>query len=150
MKVKPLGVAVVATLTLVSAFAFFFLQLLLIGLSAVGGPPPSGTSYATPWSFFAPLFLAALALAVSIGQFLGARWAWYASMAFWIVLLFISAWFLYGANFANGTIWFDHQMSWSFTGGFEGFLAVLTISIIYGIGCLAYFSSKKPREYFRV
>jgi hypothetical protein len=150
MKVKPLGVTVVAALTLMSAFAFFFLQMLLIGLNAVGGPPPSGTSYTMPWSFFAPLFLAACALAVSIGQFLGARWAWYASMAFWIVLLSISAWFLYAADFANGTIWFDHQVSWSFTNGFEGFLAVLTIFIIYGIGCLAYFSSKKPREYFRI
>lgn len=148
MKFRPLGVTTVAALTLMSALALFYLQMIFIALSAVGGPPPSGTSYTLPWYYFVPLFLAAWAFAVSIGQFLGAQWAWYASMAFWTVLLPIFGWYAYMIDFANGIIWLD-QSGYFLWYGFEGFLASLT-PLIYSVACLACFSSRKPREYFHV
>jgi hypothetical protein len=46
-------------------------------------------------------------LEASIGQFLGAKWAWYASMAFWIVLLLTFSWYTFAIDFAHGIIWLD-------------------------------------------
>ena len=44
MKKRPIGVTVVAVLTMFTALVFGFFQILVIALSAVGGPPsqPSG------------------------------------------------------------------------------------------------------------
>jgi hypothetical protein len=148
MRFRPIGVTTVAVLTLMSAVALFYLQMILIVLSAVGGPPPSGTSYTLPLYYFVPLFLAAWALAVSIGQFLGSRWAWYASMAFWIVLLPIFGWVAYMIDFAHGIVWLD-EWGYFLWYRFEEFLATL-VPLAYSIGCISYFLSRKRREYFRV
>jgi hypothetical protein len=131
-----------------SALALFWLQILFIVLSAIGGPPSPGTSYTLPLYLLVPLFLAALALAASIGQFLGARWAWYVSIAFWIILLSHFVWYAYMIDFAHGIIWLD-RWGYFLWYGFEGFLATLT-PLLYSIGCLAYFLTRKPREYFHV
>jgi len=147
MSSRPVGVTVVSALTLMSALALFYGQMVLIALMSVGGPPPSGTSYSLPWYYFFPLFLAAWALLVTIGQRLGAKWAWYASMVFWIVLLLIFGWVAYMVDFASGIIWLD-EWGYLVGYGFVEFLLTL-IPLVYGIGCISYFLSRKPREYFR-
>jgi hypothetical protein len=145
---RPLGVTATAALTLLSALALFLLQLVLVALSAVGGPPPSGTSYTLPLYYYIPTFLACCAFAVSIGQFLGAKWAWYASIAFWIILLIFFGWAAYLIDFSHGIIWLD---AWGYfvSYGFQEFLATL-IPLIYAAGAIAYFLTKNVRDYFHI
>jgi hypothetical protein len=117
-------------------------------LSALGGPPPAGTSYALPFYYYIPIFLACYALAASIGQFLGAKWAWYTSIAFWIILLAFFGWAAYVIDFSHGIIWLD---AWGYfiSYGFEEFLATL-IPLFYASGSLAYFLTKNVRDHFRI
>jgi hypothetical protein len=145
---RPTGVTTIAVLTLLSALALFLLQFVLIALSAVGGPPPAGTSHTLPFYFYIPIFLACFAFAVSIGQSLGAKWAWYTSIAFWITLLTFFGWVAYVIDFSHGIIWLD-EWGYFISYGFEEFLATL-IPLFYASGSLAYFLTKNVRDYFRI
>ena len=65
MKKRPIGVTVVAVLTMFTALVFGFFQILVIALSAVGGPPsqPSGL----PPVLLFPSLVAFLVFVLSIG-----------------------------------------------------------------------------------
>lgn len=144
MKKRPMGVTVVAVLTMFTALAFGFLQILVIGLSAVGGPPsrPSGL----PPVLLFPSLVAVLVFALSIGQLAGARWAWYGSIVFWVLCLIGFGWFAYIVNFSHGVIFLD---PWGYfvLHSFIGFLLTL-VPLVYAAGCIRYFLTRNVRGYF--
>jgi len=146
---RPVGVTVVAALTLTMALILFFFQLVLIALTAIGGPPPPETSYSLPLTFFIPSFLAVFALSVGIGQLLGAKWSWYASIAFWIIFIAYFGWFAYVLDPIYGLIQLDQYAYPDVLYVFAGLLLSLS-PLAYGVGCLMYFLRKSTRAYFGV
>lgn len=146
---RPVGVTVVAALTLTMALVLFFLQLVLVALTSIGGPPPSGTSYSLPLTFFIPSFLAVFAFSVSIGQLLGAKWSWYASIAFWIIFIACFGWFAYVWDSSYGLIRLYLYPYPEVLYVFAGLLLSLS-PLAYGGCCLTYFLRKSTRAYFHV
>ncbi len=143
-KRRPLGVTVVAALTLLAALALGFLQMLVIGLSAVGGPPsrPSGL----PPVLLLPVVGAFVSFALAIGQFDGERWAWYGSIGFWVVCLIVFGWFAYWIDFSQGVIFLD-RWGYFVWYSFIGFLLTL-MPLIYAAGCITYFLTRRAKSYF--
>jgi hypothetical protein len=146
---RPIGVTVVAALTLTMALVLFYLQLVLLALTAIGGPPPSGTGYSLPLTFFIPSFLAVFAFSVSIGQLLGTKWSWYASIAFWIIFIAYFGWYAYVLNLSYRLIRLDLYPYPDVLYVFAGLLLSLS-PLIYGGCCLTYFLRKSTRTYFHV
>jgi hypothetical protein len=109
---------------------------------AVGGPTPSRPSGFFILIYLSPLLAAMSGLVISIGQFGGLRWAYYASIVFWIVLLPCFGRLVYVFDFRNGVIFLRE---WVFN--FHGFLIFLgTVTpLIYNLGSLIYFLTKTPR-----
>jgi hypothetical protein len=150
MAKRPIGVTLVATLTMMFAIALGFFQVIFSLLAAVGGPTPSGFPGTGLFCliFLGPLFLAVSGFVISIGQFEGSRWAYYASMIFWIVLLPCFGLLVYVVDFLNGVIWLGGRGNFSFH-GFLIFLATIA-PLVYSAGSLIYFLTKTPRAYFRL
>jgi len=146
---RPIGVTVVAALTLTMALVLFYLQLVSLALTAIGGPPPPETSYSLPLTYFIPSFLAVFALSVSIGQLLGAKWSWYASTAFYIIFIAYFGWYAYVLNLSYGLIRLDLYPYPDVLYVFAGLLLSLS-PLAYGGCCLMYFLRKKTRAYFHV
>jgi hypothetical protein len=144
LKKRPVGVTVAAVLTIFTALAFGFLQILIIGLSAVGGPPsrPSGL----PPVLLFPSLVAVLVFVLSVGQLDGARWAWYGSIVFWVCCLIGFGWFAYMVDFSHGVIFLD---PWGYFVwySFIGFLLTL-VPLVYAAGCIRYFFTRNVRDYF--
>jgi len=143
---RPIGVTIVAILTIIFGAALFFLFTLFVALSAVGGPHQSGTSYQLPIIFYVPLLLSVIAFVVSIGTLARARYVWHASMMFWIffVLFFVWCYTFMG-------VW--HWMFYLEGGDWYKLLSIARIlflpsPFIYSVGCSIYFLTKTPREYF--
>lgn len=149
MAKRPIGVTVVAALTMMSAIVLGFFQFIVFALSAVGGPLPSGSQGSgLPLIFLTPLFLAMCGFSISIGQLEGSKWAYYASIVFWIVLLACFGLLAYVVDFLNGIIWLDGRGDFSFH-GFLIFLATIA-PLVYSAGSLTYFLTKIPRAYFQL
>jgi len=123
-------------------------QLFSFVLSAVGGPPSSGLTGYGPLILLTPLFLALYGFFISIGQLEGSKWAYYASIVFWIVLLACFGLLAYVIDFLNGIIWLDGRGYFSFH-GFRIFLASIA-PLVYSAGSLIYFLTKTPRAYFQL
>jgi len=149
MAKRPIGVTVVAALTMMSAIVLVFFQFIVFALSAVGGPPSSGSQGSgLPLIFLTPLFLAVCGFSISIGQLGGSKWAYYASIVFWMVLLACFGLLAYVVDFLNGIIWLDRWGYFSFH-GFLIFLATIA-PLVYSAGSLTYFLTKTPRAYFQL
>jgi hypothetical protein len=133
LKKRPIGVTVVAVLTMFVAFAFGFLQMVVIGLMGVGGSISRSPSF-TPVSllvilvFLSPGLAAFFAFGLSIAQFDGARWAWRGSMIFWVLCLIVFGYFAYRINFSYGII--------------------LLVPLFYAAGCIRIFLTRNVRDYF--
>jgi len=143
---RPIGVTIVAILTIIFGVALLFLFMLLLVLSAVGGPYPSGTSPQLPLIFYAPLILSVSAFAVSSGMLGRSRYAWYASMMFWIVFVLFFVW-----CYSFMGVW--HWMFYLESGDWYRLLSIARIlalpsPFVYAVGCSIYFLTKTPREYF--
>jgi hypothetical protein len=143
---RPLGVTIVAVLTLLSAFALGFLYLVFYGLSVVGmgsGLPLTLNNL----QYYLPLFFAffALASSVSILNWTASKYLWYSSMVYWTILLIYFIPFAYMWNSNSGLFSDPYPEMWQY----EAFVVTL-FPLIYAVGCLAYFLTEGPREYFHV
>ncbi len=146
MAKRPIGVTVAATLTMIIAIALFFFQLIFFLLSGVGGPTPSGFPGSGVFLLInlGPLLLAMYGFIVSINQFEGKKWAYYASIVFWVMLLVGFGFLAYVIDFLNGIIWLSGRGYFNFH-GFLIFLASIT-PLVYSAGSLIYFLTKTPRS----
>jgi len=144
LRKRPIGVTVVAVLTMFAALVFGFFLILVIALSAVAGPQsrPSGL----PPHFYVPSFTALLVFLLSIGKFGGARWAWYGSLAFWILCIICFDGLAYMIDFSHGVIFLDR---WGYFVWYDFIKFLLTlIPLIYAAGCIKYFLKRNFRNYF--
>jgi hypothetical protein len=128
----PLGVTIVAVLTLLGTIGDFFFATLWIALSAMGGPPLGG--FNPPISYWIVLFdsllLSIISLVVSIGMLRGARYVWYLSMVLWA---FSAAHYCYAASLI-------------FRG--ESLMIMAGLAILVNTTLIVYFQSKHVRHYF--
>jgi hypothetical protein len=141
---KPKGVAIVAVLTLLSAVALFFFCLLLFALAGVGGEGNAAAGGGLPLWLLAwllpPFALAILALICAVGILAGTKYAWYTSIVLWTTLLIY---------FGPWALMIDTKMSYVYVYELETALATAA-PLIYSVGCLAYFQTKRVKEYFGV
>jgi hypothetical protein len=132
VKKAPLGVTVVAVLTLLGAIGDFFFATFWVALSGMGGPPLSGSN--SPISYWVVLFnsllLSIISLVASIGMFRGARYVWYLSMILWA---FSAAHYCYAASLM-------------FRG--ENLMIMAGLAILVNITLIVYFQSKQVKDYF--
>jgi hypothetical protein len=147
LKKRPIGVTVVAVLTMFVAFSFGFLQMVVIGLMAVGGPP--SRPYILPpvmLLMLLPSLAAFFAFGLSIAQFDGARWAWRGSMVFWVLCLIVFGGFAYMIDFSHGIIFLD---PWGYFVWYDFIKFLLTLApLVYAAGCIRYFLTRNVRDYF--
>jgi hypothetical protein len=132
MTKTPLGVTVVAVLTLLGALGdlFFFATWIALGSMGHAGvylPPP-------PISFwivlFSSLLLSAISVVASIGMFQGASYAWYLSIILWV---FSAVHYCYAASLI-------------FSG--DNLTTMAGIAILVNSAFIVYFQSKQVRDYF--
>jgi hypothetical protein len=132
VKKAPLGVTVVAILTLLGAIGDFFFATLWIAFSGMGGPPLSGSN--PPISYWIVLFnsllLSIVALVASIGMFRGARHVWYLSMVLW----------------AFSAVHYCYAASLIFRG--ETLMIIVGLAILVNVTLIVYFQSKQVRDHF--
>ena len=139
---RPTGVTIVAVLTLLSAMALLFFCFILFVVSSVGGMSNAAAGGGLPvWllaGILPPFALAILALIAAVGILNGAKYAWHASIVLWIVLL---------VYFGPYALMIDTTLSFVYV--YELEIALATAApLIYSVGCLAYFRTKRVKEYF--
>jgi hypothetical protein len=155
MNDRPLGVTLVAILTLLSSAALFLLFGFYMLLASVGGPHTVDWLY---WIFANPpipvsIFLSAYAFSLSIGMFSRtSKYVWYASILFWLVtLVFFSRW--------DYTIWRnvglsyneDGSSTWQLVYSWQYTTIIGTLlPLAYSIGCLIYFQTARVKDHFKI
>jgi hypothetical protein len=144
---RPIGVTVVAWLTVLSGIALLFIFLLFGVVALVGGPYSSGTSAQLLPIFYAPLMLAVFAFSVSFMMLVRAKYAWHSAMIFWIVFVLFFIWcynfmgvWRYMLYFESGDPWYQYLSI--------ARILFLPFPFVYAIGCAIYFSTKTPKEHF--
>jgi len=133
---------------MIFAVASFFVFAVIVALSAVGGAYASSVSHQLPLVYYVPLLLSAFAFAVSLGMFFRTRYVWHVSMMFWIVFSLFFAWCYTFMGVWHWMFYFEGGADW------YKFLSIARILLlpspfIYSVGCLVYFLTETPREYFR-
>jgi hypothetical protein len=131
MKKAPLGVTVVAVLTLLGAIGDFFFATVWVAFSGMG----SGGAYVRlPISYWIVLFnsllLSIVALVASIGMFLGARYVWYLSIILW----------------AFSAVHYCYAASRIFC--CENLIIMAGMAVLVNITFIVYFQSRQVRDYF--
>jgi hypothetical protein len=132
MKKTPLGVTVVAVLTLLGAVGDLFFAAVWVAFGGMGSAgvylPPPPVSY---WVvLFSSLLLSFISLIASIGMFRGSSYAYYLSIILWV---FSAVHYCYAA-------------SRIFTG--ENLMTMAGIAILVNTAFIVYFLSKQVRDYF--
>jgi hypothetical protein len=132
VKKAPLGVTVVAVLTLLGAVGDLFFLTIWVALGAMGHAgvylPPPPISY---WIvLFNSLLLSVISVVASIGMLQGASYAWYLSIILWV---FSAAHYCYAASLI-------------FTG--ENLTTMAGIAILVNGAFIVYFLSRQVRDYF--
>lgn len=131
----PIGVTVVAVLTLYSTFALGFIPV--INVVTI----PVGVIFWLPlWAYYLPLFFGLFAFVSSYSILSDKKWRllWYSSIAYWIALFVYFVWF-----YTSGGIW---GYMWNSIVG----ILLYSTPFIYTIGSPIYFFTNKPREYFHI
>jgi hypothetical protein len=133
---RPLGVTIVAVLTLLSAIVMF----VVLGEGYHFVHP----NWNNPFSIF--VVLSVYGFFLSILMFNDrTRYTWYASIVFWIVFLVSFVWWYTASYTVSGgwqyVIYMDEPPT------VAGILAMLS-PLVYATGCLTYFMSRTPRQYF--
>ena len=151
--IRPIGVTIVAALTLLSSFALTFLFLVFWAVSVVG----MGSGLPLVFSnlpFYLPLPFALFSFASSIAVLSGAttKHLWYGSLVYWIALFSYFVWaytymgvWRYMFYLEGGEAWFSWYNLLSYAR-----ILFLPVPFIYAVGCAIYFLTKTPREYFNV
>jgi len=159
-KGRPVGVTIVAVLTLLGSFALGILSLALwltnfvvggMGFAAAGESVP--ITLRNVYVLFPPLLtMTSFALAIATLTGLRSKRLWYAMMIFWAVLVAFFAFWDYGVwtnvgltYNSNGSSHWQLTQSWQYAA-----IAVTFLPLAYGAGCLAYFLTAKPKQFFHV
>jgi len=133
VKKAPLGVTVVAVLTLLGAIGNFFFATFWVALSSMGGA--GALSFNPPISYWIVLFnsflLSIISLVASIGMFRGARYVWYLSIILWE---FSAAHYCYAA--------------WCLMFRGENLMIMTGLAILVNVTLIVYFQSKQVLDYF--
>ena len=151
MSERPLGVTILAILTLLSSFALFLLFGLYMLLAAVGGPHTVDWLY---WILANPpipvsIFLSAYAFFLSISMFIQTtRYVWYASILFWLMTMVFFSWWGYSVVWRNLEYWFSNVRA-VYAYQYEEIIVTL-LPFVYGVGCLIYFQTSKIKDYFHI
>ena len=152
---RPIGVTIVAALTMIFGVVLFFLLILFFGLSAVGGahnPPISSLPFLASFVYFLYLFtpvgLSIFAFLVSSLMLNCSKHAWLVSMIFWVAF---SSFFVWVYSFFGAWHWMFYIESMV---GWYAFLSIMRILLlptpfIYSAGSFIYFLTKTPRHYFK-
>lgn len=147
---RPLGVTIVACLTLLYGAVLFFIFILFGILAVVGGPYSSETRPQLQPIFYVPLPLSVAAFILSTGMLLRLRYVWHASLAFWMVFILFFVW-----AYSFMGVW--HYMVYLEGGsallGWYNLLSYARIlclpsPFVYAASCTIYFLTKTPRGYF--
>lgn len=130
---RPKGLTAVAILTLLSAAGHVFFAIILTGLSAVGGPPPSGyrPSPLIYLLIYTPYLFSLLSALVALGILNGDQYGWPLSVILWITS---SAYHCYVAISAFR--------------GVSLILALNLITVLTNIFFILYFQTKTIKNYF--
>lgn len=150
---RPLGLSIVAVLTLLSSFALFMLFVTGNLLAVVGGEFQRVDWFywwtANP-SIPISLFLAVYAFSVSICLFmLRTRTVWYASVIFWAITLLFFLWWGYMISWRHIGEWLTFPMS-LYTFYLFGEVIITLAPLLYSIACLTYFQTRRIRNYFHL
>ena len=131
-KNPPLGVIIVAVLTLLGAIGDFYFSIVWVALSASGhpgtyvGPPPISW-----WIVLCnSLLLSIISVVASIGMLKGVRYVWHLSIILWV---FSAIHYCYAASLI-----FRRENLMIMAG-----LAILVNSVL-----ILYFQSKQVKDYF--
>jgi hypothetical protein len=141
---KPAGVTIAGAFALLSSIGLGLLSYFAVILASVGfSSSPSDYAFHVFSSFSLPLAVLALSglfLSIVVLRGLSSKYLWYILMAYWISLLaFSSAWVF--TSF--GSIGSPSLTIYS--------LAIFVLpTYVYTASCIAYFSTKKPRQYFHL
>jgi len=131
VKEAPLGVTVVAVLTLLGAAGDFFLAVVWVAFSGMGH---AGVYTILPMSYWivlsSSLLLSAISVVASIGMFQGTSYAWYLSIILWV---FSAVHYCYAASHI-------------FSG--DNLTTMAGIAILVNSAFIVYFQSKQVRDYF--
>jgi hypothetical protein len=127
----PLGVTVVAVLTLLGAIGNFFFATFWVALSGMGS---AGSLFNPPISYWIVLFnsllLSIIALVASVGMFQGASYVWYLSIILWE---FSAVHYCYAASLIFCC---------------ENLMIMTGLAIFVNITLIVYFQSKQVKDYF--
>lgn len=137
---KPLGVIIVAGLTLLSTLVWGFTIFLIVTLpSSLGKSGWLPLTLSNLW-FYLALFFGPFAFVffVLLVSDIRSRFLWYSLIAYWIVLFVYLVWF-----YTSGGLW--GYMCKSIVG-----TLLYSTPFIYTIGSSIYFFTNEPREYFHV
>jgi len=158
MSKRPLGVTLVAVLTLLSSGALWCLFMVNCTLLVVGGPYGGASGDWLYTTIHYPTITVTLVFLVysfflSICMFtLTTKYVWYASILFWILLLsFFSSWAYtvwrnIGTSYnQNGSTTWEITYAWQYEA-----IMVTLLPFAYSIGCLTYFLKQKTMHYFNL
>jgi len=147
----PVGVTLVATLTLLASFAVGFLALVSWAVSFVGSAGISISITTLGWfHILTPALMGLVGFIASIAMLVGnsQKLLWFAMVAFWFSLF---AYF----------IWWDYSVVWRFIGDwfsrnrqvyawqYEEIL-VTFLPLVYSLGCIGYFQKSRVKKYFQM
>jgi uncharacterized membrane protein len=141
LRKKPVGVTIVGVLVLLGSFVLGLLSYLGFIWSVMGGYPSFGIE-PNAWSLFIfSIFfaLAGLSLSIVVFQNVSSKYLWRALMAYWISLIVIA---------------FIQDSTNSLVINYIRVAPIFPIwylpTYVIPIGCIAYFLTKKPRQYYHL
>ena len=137
---KPKGVTIVGVLVLLGSFGLGLLSYLGFIWSIVGGfgvgVEPNAWLLLIFLIFFA---LAGLSLSIVVFQNVSSKYLWHALMAYWISLIVIAL---------------IQDSTNSYVVKLHRFAPIFSIwylpTYVIPVGCIAYFLTRKPRQYFNI
>lgn len=141
---KPAGVTVVGVFALLGSIGLGLLSYFAVILASVGfSSSPSDYTLHVFLSFSVPLAVFALSglfLSIVVLRGLASKYLWYILMAYWASLLaFSSAWVFSSFGIIGSPSLTIYSL---------GIFVLPTY--VYSVSCIAYFSTKKPRQYFHL
>jgi hypothetical protein len=144
----PIGVTIVAFLTLLSCVALAFLLILVWVVSCVGmGGGIPFTVQNLPYYLSWLLPIVAFLFSVGILGGMTSRYLWYGLLVYWIAL------FTYFVLYYSTTgIWIYMFRLESGDNQFVSIASILFLPspFVYAVGCLVYFLTEIPQTYFHI
>jgi hypothetical protein len=131
VKKAPLGVTIVAVLTMLGAAGAFFFAMVWTAFSGMGHAGVYGSPPISFWVvLFSSLFLSGISFFASVGMFQKASYAWYLSIIVW---LFSAVHYCYAASLMFCC---------------DSLRTIVGLAILVNAIFIVYFQSKQVRDYF--